>query len=1163
MEPLGGVLRRGMAVASALLFVVPLVSSSVPATVHAAGPIDARGSVHQVYATGLSPGAAVSLRDGSGATLATRPANELGGALFRDVPAGTGYVVASGGDVSPAVTVHDETPEPWDTSFYSQTIQPDGYQYVTTRDGTQLALTVHPPTSPAGIIDIPGLPAVPLPDALLDLLPLTWAPPYPTLIEYSGYATADPTGPTSGIAALANLMGFAVVDVSMRGTGCSGGAFDFFEPLQALDGYDVIEVIARQSWVKHDHVGMLGISYGGISQLFTAATRPPSLAAITPLSVIDSVPATLYPGGIRNDGFAVAWAEERQQQGQPAGQGLAGTQPYAEERIAADDATCRGNQVLHPEAADLMTKIEANATYDPAVADPLDPVAFVDRIDVPVFMACQWQDEQTGGHCPTLAQRMTGTDKKWFTFTNGVHTDALDPATFVRLYDFLSIYVAEQPPLVNSAVISAGAPLIFQTVFGLPETDLVTLPPDPIWLQPTLGLARDAFEALPEVRVLFNNGAAPAPTSQPGSPGAAFELGFDSFPPPAARASSWYFGPGETLTAAPPAAPVTHSFVADPWDGPLTDFTGGTSGGGLWGNRSQWSWDWQPDPAGNSLSYLTDPLPTDQVVVGSGFVEFWARASAPDVDFQVTISEVDGNGNETFVQGGWVRGSLRATATDGDHPWKIAPTDTQQFLTLRDADRAPLPDVEFTKVTVPLYFHGHPYREGTRIRVVVSAPNGAQPIWSFEHAEPSTGTATVDVRHSAAQPGRLVLPVLAGADAPTAQPPCGVLRNQPCRTFAPGANTVGGRVTPRPGTPGAEQGALVPIAPRRVLDTRGEDAVPPGNPAGRVPAGGVVRVAVAGLGDIPPDAVGVVANVTVVGPDAAGHATVYPCTAAVPLASHLNYLRGDVLANNVVVPLSPGGEMCISSRAAADYVVDVSGYVPAGSPIGMFAPTRLLDTRTGDPPVPAGGHARVQVAGVGAVPSGASAALVNVTAVAPAGSGYVTVYPCTGDPTAASSLNYLAGQVVANGAVVALSDDGAICVHTKAESHLLVDVAGYVPAAAEGIDTTAPTRVFDSRDATRLSAGETVELQVAGVAGVPSGAAGALLNVAVTPDAPGYVTLGPCGARPRTSNLNHAAGVLRANNVVTKLSPAGTVCLFSLAAADVVVDLTGWLDPPS
>ena len=50
-------------------------------------------------------------------------------------------------------------------------------------------------------------------------------------------------------------MGFAVVDVNMRGTGCSGGAFDFFEPLQSLDGYDVVETIARQPWVSTTRSG--------------------------------------------------------------------------------------------------------------------------------------------------------------------------------------------------------------------------------------------------------------------------------------------------------------------------------------------------------------------------------------------------------------------------------------------------------------------------------------------------------------------------------------------------------------------------------------------------------------------------------------------------------------------------------------------------------------------------------------------------------------------------------------------------------------------------------------------------------------------------------------------------------------------------------------------
>ena len=53
-------------------------------------------------------------------------------------------------------------------------------------------------------------------------------------------------------------------------------------------------------------------------------------------------------------------------------------------------------------------------------------MTFVNKIKVPVFMACQWTDEQTGGHCPKLAKRFTGTTAKWFTFTNGAHVDSLD-----------------------------------------------------------------------------------------------------------------------------------------------------------------------------------------------------------------------------------------------------------------------------------------------------------------------------------------------------------------------------------------------------------------------------------------------------------------------------------------------------------------------------------------------------------------------------------------------------------------------------------------------------------------------------------------------------------------------------------------------------------------
>ena len=753
-----------------------------PPTAQGVDPVDAHGSARQVYAVGLPAGASATLVDKVGNVVATQDVDSLGGVLFREVTPGAGYRVRldATGATSGPVVVHTEAAAPWDPSIYDQTIPQDGYSYLTTRDGTQLALTVHPPTHPAGIGGLPeGFPVPNGPDYL---------PPYPTLIEYSGYGYAAPDAPVSGIAALANLMGFAVVDVSMRGTGCSGGAFDFFEPLQNLDGYDVIETIARQPWVKGGKVGMMGISYGGISQLFTAQLRPPHLAAISPLSVLDATATTLYPGGIRNDGFAVAWAKERQDQAQPAGVGATGTQPYAEQRVAEGDQTCIANQALHGEAADLMTKIHQNEHYVPAVADPLDPITFVHKINVPTFMACQFEDEQTGGHCPALVRHFTGTSKKWFTFTNGVHVDSLDPATFNRWYDFLELYVAHQPPALNQAVIRAAAPLIYQVAMGIPATDLMTLPVDPVQLRLTYAGALQEFEKAPAVRVLFDNGAGPSPlgTKNAGDPYAGYERSFSTLPVPNTQARSFYLGPNGTLRSSPPAKPQVDWYTSDADALPRNDYTGGTSTGDLWGNAAQWHWDWQQNPSGTAISYLSPPLTSDMTTVGAGSVQLWVKSSTPDVDLQATVSEV-ADGHETFVQNGWLRASERKLSTTSDNIFKQPSTLLQPIPTMLASDAEPMPQDQYVQVTIPLYFQGHAYRAGTQVRVTISAPNGTQPIWSFDETQPLGSTADVYVASSRPMRSRLVLPVVPTTIG-SKQPPCPSLRNEPCRPAEPFTN---------------------------------------------------------------------------------------------------------------------------------------------------------------------------------------------------------------------------------------------------------------------------------------------------------------------------------------------------------------------------------------
>ncbi len=726
----------------------------------AAASFEAHGSVEQVYATGLDPGAAVSLYDNGGQEIGTRSANDLGGALFRNVAPGSGYRVGlAGGEMSEPLQVLTTASAPPSTGFYSQSIPESGYGYLTTRDGTKLSIDVHPPEDVTHVL--PGVELPPIP-----------AGPTPTLIEYSGYGYANPAGPENGISIIANLMGFTVVDVNMRGTGCSGGAYDFFEPLQNLDGYDVVETIAHQPWVLHNEVGMMGISYGGISQLFTAATRPPDLAAISPLSVIDNTQTTLYPGGILNTGFALEWAKERVHDAEAASPTTG--QAWAYQRIQEGDQTCADNQALHPEAVDLLKKIDENDHYDPEVADPLSPVTFVDKIDVPTFMACQWTDEQTGGHCPTLAEHFTGTPRKWFTFTNGTHVDSLDPVTFNHWYDFLQLYVAKRPPILASAAMQAAAPVIYEEAMGIQG---VTLPPDPVQLQPTYELALSAYEDLKPISVLFDSGAGGLSAGQPYP---SFEESFDEFPVAGTEAKAWYLSPNGSLSGEAPADLHADGFTWDAHALPATDFTGDTGSGseGLW--TATPNYEWMQSPPDSAVSYLSDPLPGDTTVIGAGAVNLWVRSSTPNVDLQATISEVRPDGKETFVQNGWVRGIARKL-----DPEKSTPL--EPVLSLRESDFSPLPSNRFVELTIPLYYEGHAYRAGSRIRVTIAAPNGTQPIWAFAQTQPEA-SAEVAIAYGKDMPSHLLLPVVSGTPVPSDLPPCPGLRGEPCRDYQPYAN---------------------------------------------------------------------------------------------------------------------------------------------------------------------------------------------------------------------------------------------------------------------------------------------------------------------------------------------------------------------------------------
>ncbi len=389
--------------------------------------------------------------------------------------------------------------DPPDPALYTGQTLADGFAYITTRDGTTLSANVV----------LPG----PAEEG-----------PYPTVVEYSGYGPSNPDA--SGLQDIFGPLGYAWVGVNMRGTGCSGGSFQFFEPVQLTDGYDVIETVAAQDWVKHNEVGMVGISYPGISQLFVAAAQPPSLAAITPLSVLDDAArSTLSPGGILNTGFAVAWSDERERDSEPYGQG------WEQVLVDAGDTICEANQALRLQNTDARALIEDTTFYVPELVDEISPVVLADRIEVPVFLAGAWQDEQTGGHFPELLDDLTNVPELYATMVNGAHTESVSPAIMVRYLEFLELYVDRETPDLTAAALIGPVltPGLYGVSVAVPDLDrLAGLPYDE---------ALATFEADPRIRILFEQGAADG--TEPRTPLPRFEAGFDAWPiPPKVRLGS-------------------------------------------------------------------------------------------------------------------------------------------------------------------------------------------------------------------------------------------------------------------------------------------------------------------------------------------------------------------------------------------------------------------------------------------------------------------------------------------------------------------------------------------------------------------------------------------------------------------------------------------------
>ena len=215
-----------------------------------------------------------------------------------------------------------------------------------------------------------------------------------------------------------------------------------------------------------------------------------------------------------------------------------------------------------------------------------------------------------------------------------------------------------------------------------------------------------------------------------------------------------------------------------------------------------------------------------------------------------------------------------------------------------------------------------------------------------------------------------------------------------------------------------------PVLNTRLLDTRS------GAPLA-VGATATVSAATLGAGSA------VAVNLTLTEAAADGYLTAWPCDDERPVVSNLNARAGQTRANQAVVPLAADGTLCVFSYGGGHVVVDAVGLFGsgAGSEFQPLTPSRLLDTRPGSA-VAAGTTAEVTA------PAGASAVALSVVATEGAAAGYLTAYPCGEPPPVASTVNHLAGQTIANGAIARVGTNGKVCVFSYATTDVIVDLTG-------------------------------------------------------------------------------------------------------------------------
>lgn len=526
---------------------------------------------------------------------------------------------------------------------------------------------------------------------------------FPVLMQYEGYLAGSFPHRVNGPFADEMLQaGYAILGVSLRGTACSGGAWDPFLPVYGEDGAEAVEWAAAQPW-SSGKVGMFSFSFAGIMQLFTAIHRPAGLKAIAPgMAISDTYRDIGFPGGILNNGFPPLWDVALHQSWASA----------AGQAQQEGDVECLSNIAIHQaenEPYSLLVQGPQHLFLD-SWHQERSSVADLPKINVPILGMTVDQDEQVGPRGGLSFER-TDPALTWTITSNGYHGLYQDSRQFHgQLHIFFDRYLR-----------------------GIDN----------------------GWERTPHVQLWHETlDATKSPTWVTGS---------DTRPIPVTTRSFALGADGLLARGAGMAGSKDYLFpTASPTYASERIVTGSDSGAG-WASSSV--------VPGGYAAYTTAVLKQDLLLTGTASLDLWISTLTTDADVQATITEVRPDGQELYVQRGWLRLSHRTLD-------EVASTPLNPVHAHTEAAQVDMPVATPQRVRLGIQPFTHVFRAGSRMRLWLDTPS-VTGLWNFLLSPTPT---TVTVLNDASHPSKLTVGMIKGA---TAQghplPACGALALMLCR----------------------------------------------------------------------------------------------------------------------------------------------------------------------------------------------------------------------------------------------------------------------------------------------------------------------------------------------------------------------------------------------